>query len=147
MKRGDRGFFGLAILGPKKSVNVGSLMRTAAILGASFVAVIGRRYQPQASDTLKSYRHIPYFEYETFQQFLAHRPYGAMLVGVELTDTAHELATFVHPEQAVYLMGAEDHGLPVEILNECDTIVKLKGEFSMNVAIAGSIVLYHRCAL
>ena len=142
--KGKRGFFGVAILHPKKEVNVGGLCRSAAILGAAFVAVIGRRFQPQASDTMKSYRHVPFFEFESFEEFYSKLPYGSKLVGIELSERATDLASFTHPEQAVYILGAEDHGLPDQVMDRCHALVRLRGDFSMNVAVAGTIVLYHR---
>jgi len=145
--KSKRGYWGIAIYHPKKEINLGTTCRTAHILGASFVAVIGKRFRPQNSDTLKSYRHMPYFEYDSFDAFLAHRPYNCPLVAIEMTPTAKSLKGFVHPERAVYLLGAEDHGIPEHILKQCQYVVKLDGERSLNVATAGSIVFYHRTSL
>jgi tRNA G18 (ribose-2'-O)-methylase SpoU len=142
-----RGYFGLAIYHPKKEVNWGSLVRTAKILNCSFIAAIGARFPLQASDTRKSHRHLPVFEFQTFEEFQKFMPMDCKLVGVELDERATNLKNFVHPERAVYLMGAENTGLPQPIMDKCYQIVKLEGEHSMNVACAGSIVLYHRQAL
>ncbi|MDX1471518.1 MAG: RNA methyltransferase [Flavobacteriaceae bacterium] len=139
-----RGFFGIAMYYPKYEDNWGSLIRTANILGANFVACIGPRFQPQCSDTMKSHRHLPVFEYSTFEEFYEHLPYDCKLIGIELAENAVELGKFKHPHRAIYLLGAEDFGLPEKVLTKCHDLVKLKGERSMNVSIAGSIVLYHR---
>lgn len=140
-----RGYFGLALYHPKKSSNWGTLVRTANLLECSFIAAIGARYPIQGSDTLKTHKHVPVFEFPTFEEFRKHcMPYDCQLVGVELDNRAKDLKDFVHPERAIYLMGAEDHGLPQKIMDECQHLVKLKGRYSMNVAVAGSIVLYHR---
>lgn len=141
---GQRGYFGVGVFNPKKSVNVGTLWRTAHLFGAAYVFTIGARYSLQHSDTMKTHRHIPLIHYKDFADFYEHLPYDAQLVGIELTDKAKELSAFVHPERAVYLLGAEDHGLSDAILAKCQHVVKLRGEHSMNVAVAGSIVLYHR---
>lgn len=143
-----RRYFGLAIYHPKKVTNWGSLVRTANLMNCSFIAAIGPRYPIQASDTLKTHRHIPIFEYKTLAEFKKHCiPYDCQLVGIELDDRAKDLKSFTHPQRAVYLLGAEDHGLPQNIIRECHHLVKLEGRYSMNVAVAGSIVLYHREAL
>lgn len=142
-----RGFFGVAFYNPKFDVNIGTLVRTANIMGGSFIAVIGNRYLRQPSDTMKSHRHVPIFEYKTFEDFKKNLPIGCDLVGVELNDTAVDLSRFKHPDKACYLLGSESIGLPEEILKQCKSIVKLQGDSSMNVAVAGSIVLYHRMAL
>jgi tRNA(Leu) C34 or U34 (ribose-2'-O)-methylase TrmL len=47
---------------------------------------------------------------------------------------------------ATYLLGAEDHGLPVDVIDRCHSLVVLDSiqPQSMNVATAGSIVIYDR---
>lgn len=140
-----RGYFGLALYHPKKSTNWGSLVRTANLLECSFIAAIGPRYPIQASDTLKTHKHVPVFEFATFEEFKKScKPMECSLIAIEMDDRAKDLKGFTHPERAIYMLGAEDHGIPPKILQECDQIVKLKGRYSMNVAVAGSIVLYHR---
>lgn len=141
------GYWGFAIYQPKNSLNVGTLWRTCHILGASFLATIGRRYKHQPSDTTKAWRHLPLFSFETFDEFRKKLPFGCQIVGLELHPRGTTLKDFPHPRQAVYLLGAEDHGIPESVLDQCNHIVRLDGERSMNVAVAGSIVAYHREAL
>jgi tRNA G18 (ribose-2'-O)-methylase SpoU len=93
---------------------------------------------------MKSYRHIPLFHYDTFEEFYKALPYDARLVGVELDDRAVQISCFSHPERCVYLLGAEVHGLSEDALVKCHAIVQLPGDFSMNVAVAGSIVMFDR---
>ena len=131
----------------KNPLNYGTLFRTAQLFGADFIFLIGKRFKPQTSDTMKSYKHLPCYHYDTFEDFQKARPYGAMLVGVELDDKAEPLTTFAHPKQSIYLLGAEDYGLPKEILSKCQKIVKIPfGSQSLNVSTTGSIVLYDRLA-
>lgn len=47
-------------------------------------------------------------------------------------------------KRAVYILGSEDTGLPTGVLGFCQPIIQLPGAMSMNVAVAGSIVLYDR---
>jgi tRNA G18 (ribose-2'-O)-methylase SpoU len=142
-----RGYFGLAMYHPKNRDNWGSLIRTANILGADFIATIGKRFKEQHTDTTKAHLHLPVFEYKDFDDFHEHLPEGCQLVGLELDSKARDLKGFVHPSRAVYLVGAEDSGIPQEVLKSCQYVIKLKGDYSMNVAVAGSIVLYHRVGL
>lgn len=139
-----RGYFAVGIYHPKKEVNIGSLWRTANILGAAFIFTVGRRYSPQTSDTVKSWRHVPLFNFDTLDALWGALPYSCPLVGVELNESAVPIERFLHPERAVYLLGAEDHGLPPDVMKRCHHLVRLQGGISMNVAIAGSIVLYDR---
>lgn len=141
-----RGFFAIGIEHSKNTLNVGTLWRSASILGAAFLFTVGRRYKHQASDVLKTWRHIPVFHVATLDELDALIPYDCLLVGVEMLPTATALADFPHPERAVYLLGAEDHGLTRAAIERCHRHVILPGDKSLNVAVAGSIVMYDRVA-
>ena len=139
-----RGYFGIGIFHCKTETNVGTLWRSAAILGADFIFTIGKRYQAQSSDTVKAPRHIPLYHYKDYDDFFQHVPYSCPVIAVELADNSVPLETFVHPERCIYLLGAEDHGIPESILTRCQNTVQLIGEFCYNVSTAGSIVMYDR---
>lgn len=139
-----RGYFGIGIYHGKTEENIGTLWRSASILGADFIFTIGRRYKHQSSDTMKTPRHIPLYNYASYDDFFAHVPYNCPVVAVELADNSIPLENYVHPERCIYLLGAEDHGLPDGILNRCRETVQLIGDYCMNVATAGSIVMYDR---
>ena len=140
----DNGYYGVGVYAMKNSVNYGTLFRTAQIMNADFLFLIGCRFKPQASDTMKSWRHLPVFTYDTVEDFNKHRPYDCKLVGVELDKKAIPIKDYSHPKKAMYLLGAEDHGLSKEVIALCQDVVVLPGERSMNVAVAGSIVLFDR---
>ena len=138
------GYFGIGCIGMKTADNYGTLFRTAQIFNADFIFIIGRRFSKQASDTMKSWRHIPMFEYTDFEDFNNHRPYDCHLIGIEMTDSAIPIKEYTHPKQACYLLGAEDHGLTNEAIDACQDIIYLPGERSLNVSVAGSIVIFDR---
>ena len=146
--RKSRGYFGVAIYRPKHDVNVGTLWRSAFLYDAAFVATVGRRYERQASDTAGTTNHIPLVHYSDIEDLVAHLPFSCPLVGVELDERAVPLPEFSHPERAVYLLGAEDHGLPPSVMARCHRVVQIPGarDWSMNVSAAGSIVMYDRFA-
>ena len=139
-----RGYFGIGIYHGKNEENIGTLWRSAAILGADFIFTIGRRYKKQCSDTMKTPRHIPLYNYSDYDDFFRHVPYDCPVIAVELADNSVALEDFKHPERCIYLLGAEDNGLPESILNRCRNTVQLIGDYCMNVATAGSIVMYSR---
>lgn len=114
-----RGFFGVGIYQVKTTYNIGSLMRTAHSLGADMLFTIGRRYKRQASDTTFASKHVPLFSYETFEDFYKAMPWNTQLIGIEIDETSTSLYTFSHPERAIYLLGAEDIGLPKHIMKAC----------------------------
>ena len=93
-------------------------------------------------DTHNAVNAIPYFHYENFEDFFKNLPKGARLVGVD--DRAEDLETFEHPRRCVYLFGAEDNGLSKAAIEKCHSLVKFKSEKSLNVSVAGTIVLYDR---
>lgn len=138
------GYYEIGIYNGKTEMNIGTLWRSAYQLGASGIFTIGKRYQKEASDTTKAFRHIPMRHYSDFQQFKQFMPSNAVLVGVEMGGSP--LSNFAHPKSCVYLLGAEDYGLPPEILAECNCVVSLESinQPSYNVAVAGSIVMYSR---
>ena len=142
----EQGFFGIGIQNGKTPENLGVLWRSAQNMGASFIFTIGNRYAKQACDTHKAVGAMPYFHYDTFDDFFKNLPKGAMLVGVELDEKSEQLESFKHPRRCVYLLGAEDHGLSKIAKEKAHFLVKFKSILSLNVSVAGSIVMYDRQA-
>jgi tRNA G18 (ribose-2'-O)-methylase SpoU len=137
-------FFEIGIYQSKRIYNLGTLWRTAYQLGAAGVFTIGRRYERQPSDPFVVERQIPLRNFGNFDQFLLQRPVNTLLVGIEQNGTP--LSQFDHPPQAIYLLGAEDFGLPKTVLEKCNCVVSLEAMIrsSFNVAVVGSIVMYDR---
>ena len=146
MARSGRGYFGIAVWQPKTATNIGTLWRSAWLYDAAFIATVGRRYEKQPSDTPGVAHHIPLLNYPAIDDLVASLPYSCPLIGVELTDSAVGLPSFTHPPRGVYLLGAEDHGLPPSVLKRCHQVVQIPAakQWSMNVATAGSIIIYDR---
>lgn len=139
-----RGYFEIGIYHTKTASNVGTLWRSAYQLGAAGIFTVGKRYQRQASDTVKTCHHIPLREFIDIETFLENRPKGARIIGVEIGG--EPLKHFHHPEQAIYLLGAEDTGLPSSVIKRCNSVVAIEAIRieSYNVAVAGSLIMYHR---
>lgn len=133
----------IGIVHGKSAHNLGTLWRSAALMGCQFVFTIGLRYQPQCSDTIKSWRTVPIWHFQTFDEFCEAAPREWELVAVEMVDGAEPLKAFKHPPRACYLLGAEDHGLPREVLRRSHRQIVLPVG-CLNVAVTGSIVLYDR---
>lgn len=144
--RVGRGYFAVGIYHPKHQINVGGLMRSAGLFGAAMVFAVGQRYRRQASDTMNAAAHIPLLHFADVDDLVEHLPYSCPLVGVELDDRAVSLGDYVHPLRGAYLFGAEDHGLPGPVLDRCHAVVQIEtlAPWSMNVAAAGTVLLYHR---
>lgn len=143
-----RGYFGVAVYHPKHEVNVGTLWRSALTYKASFIATVGTRYSRQASDTCNTPGMVPLHHHETVDELIDRLPHSCPLVGVELDPRAVPLDRFAHPPQALYLLGAEDHGLPMAVLDRCHYVVQIPTPqpWSLNLAVAGSLVMADRYA-
>ncbi|MCP4119110.1 MAG: RNA methyltransferase [Desulfobacteraceae bacterium] len=140
----QNGFYGIGLMHSVKEMNIGTLWRSAYILGASFIFTIGNRYRHQPGDVTRTWTKIPLYHYDDFDGFYSNLPHDTRLVGVEMEEGAVELNQFDHPQRAVYLLGNEQLGLAPGVVSRCHALVKLPGEFSLNVAVAGSMVMYDR---
>jgi tRNA G18 (ribose-2'-O)-methylase SpoU len=126
-------------------MNLGNVMRIAHAFGASFFFSIApqlRLSDARNADTSQSQGALPLYTYKNAADF--RLPVGCRLVGVEITDDAVELPRFRHPQRAAYVFGAERLSLSPEILSRCEFTVKIPTRFSINVGMAGAIVLYDR---
>ena len=142
-----RGYFGIGIEAGKTAENLGTLWRSAHAMGAAFIFTIGARYPRQPTDTTKAWRHIPLHEYDTVAEFCAAVPRECDVIGVDCgLGRPRPLPTFTHPERAVYVLGAEDRGLSGAMFQRVERLVEIPTTYCLNVATAGSLVMYDRMA-
>ena len=140
-----RGYFGIGAEGVSKSANVGALLRTGHAFGASFCFTIGSGWDARAArlaDTADTPLHVPMWRYPSLAEMSL--PIGCVLVGIELLDDAVDLPSFRHPLNAAYVLGPERSGLSAALLAKCDHVIRIPTRFSLNLAVAGALVLYDR---
>ena len=140
-----RGYFGIGAENISKAMNVAALMRTAHAFGASFVFSIGAvraGHQWGRVDTSDTTGSLPYYGFDDAAALLL--PNGGELVGIEITDDASPLPSFHHPRRAAYVLGRERGSLSEGLLARCDHVVRIPSRFSINLAIAGAMVMYDR---
>lgn len=140
-----RGYFGIGAEGVSKSANVGALLRTAHAFGASFCFTLGTGFDARAgrsADTADTPAHVPLWRFEGAADL--HLPRGCKLVGIELHEDAADLPSFRHPLSAAYVLGPERSSLSPALLARCDHLVRIPTRFSLNLAVAGALVLYDR---
>jgi tRNA G18 (ribose-2'-O)-methylase SpoU len=140
-----RGYFGIGAEEISKPMNLGALMRTAHAFGASFFFTINAHPKVREaynSDTSRSLGHVPYYPWDRVDDM--RLPKGCTLVGVELTDDAVELPRFQHPQAAAYVLGRERGSLSPALVARCAHVVKIPTKFSLNVGLAGALVMYDR---
>lgn len=139
-----RGYFGIGAERISKPLNLGNLIRSAHAFGASFVFTVGAH--PRAldftSDTSKSLSRLPYYHWKSAAEM--RLPDDCRLVGAEIMEEAHELPSFKHPLKAAYILGPEMGSLSEGVIEKCDHLVKIPTQFSLNVAMAGAIIMYDR---
>lgn len=139
-----KGYCAIGVFRGKTEHNIGTLWRSAFILGAAYIFTVENKYKKQSSDVVRAWSRIPLFHHKTFDDLLNNIPHDCRLVGVEIDDKAEWLHEFQHPKRAIYLLGAEDTGLPEEVKAKCHFLIKLPGNTSLNVGVTGSIVLHDR---
>jgi tRNA G18 (ribose-2'-O)-methylase SpoU len=140
-----RGYSALGVEGVSKIRNAGAVIRTAHAFHASFAFMVGGEFSQREiiqSDTSKALEQLPFHMFDSVADF--RLPQGCQLVGIELTEDAHLLPSFRHPRMAAYVLGSERMGLSDDMLGLCDHVIQIPTRFSLNLAVAGALVLYDR---
>jgi tRNA G18 (ribose-2'-O)-methylase SpoU len=139
-----RGYFAAGVEGVSKAMNLGNLLRIAHAFEASFFFAVNAHIKlaDAQSDTSRAQGQIPYYAFPSIADF--RLPTGCELIGVEIAEDAVELPRFRHPLRAAYVFGGERTSLSPEMLARCAHVVKIPTRFSINVGMAGAIVLYDR---
>ena len=86
--------------------------------------------------------HVPLWRFDDIASL--RLPEGCALVGIEIHEDAAELPSFRHPLSAAYVLGPERSSLSPALLARCDHLVRIPTRFSLNLAVAGALVLYDR---
>ena len=128
-----------------KEHNVGSLVRTAHAVAAEEVVLVGEReWNVEAARTAELYTTVTQIaDIEAFRSHLEARRWN--LVAVELDSRAVNVFDAEYPDRPCFLLGAELGGVPDELLEEAELVVQIPQWGlvpSLNLAVAGSIVLY-----
>lgn len=141
-----------APLWPMHGVNLGTLLRTCDAVGAC-LAVPRLPWVPDALDRGNTLRRPSCVHYtgDQIPWLAAQRATGSAIVGAELADEAVRLADLpVARRRTVLVLGHEQRGIPpeaVELLDVAVEIPMLGHGASLNVAVAGSLVLYRLAGL
>ncbi len=136
----------MAPLWPKYGVNLGTLLRTCDAVGAC-MAVPRFPWVPEALDRgnrIKPNASCVHWVYDPIR-WLSEQE-NTRILGVELADDAIRLADLPPArERTVVVLGNERDGIPPEALSLLHGVVEIPmigtGD-SLNVAVAGSLVLY-----
>jgi tRNA (guanosine-2'-O-)-methyltransferase len=138
----------IAPLWPKYGVNLGTLLRTCDAVGAC-LAVPKLPWVPEALDkgnTLRRPACVHWTGRDPLAWLTLQRQQGSRIVGVELADEAIRLADLnAARERTIVVLGHEHSGIPADAMELLDVAVEIPmigTGASLNVAVAGSLVLY-----
>src|SRR6202451_2034474 len=105
------------LMNPKYPHNVGAALRACAAFGTDQLYVTGNRAQWEVTgkgqrlpreERMRAYK-------DKVELIRNDRPFdlvSGVPIAVEVSPTAQPLATFTHPEDAVYVFGPEDGSVP-----------------------------------
>lgn len=143
----------MAPLWPKYDVNLGTLLRTCDAVGAC-LAVPKLPWVPEAlarGNTLRRRTCVHWTGHDPVQWLKDQRRADTTVVGVELADEAVRLADLpMARNRTIAVLGHERIGIPPEALDQLDLVVEIPmigTGASLNVAVAGSLVLYKLAGL
>ena len=143
----------VAPLWPLHGVNLGTLLRTCDAVGAC-LAVPKLPWVPEAlarGNTLRRPSCVHWVGRDVEGWLVRQRDRGSRIVGVELADEAIRLGDLPPARgRTVVVLGHEQHGIPPEGLRQVDLAVEIPmigTGASLNVAVAGSLVLYRLAGL
>jgi tRNA G18 (ribose-2'-O)-methylase SpoU len=141
-----------APLWPKYGVNLGTLLRTCDAVGAC-LAVPKQPWVPDALERGNTLRHPACVHWvdRPLRWLATQQASGNAVIGVELVDGAIRLADLpAARRRTVVVLGNESDGIPDDALQLLDTAVEIPMVgvgHSLNVAVAGSLVLYRLAGL
>ena len=142
-----------APLWPLHSANLATLLRTCDAVGAC-LAVPRLPWVPEAlerGNTLRRPACVYWTGRDVCRWLLQQRSAGAQLVGVELAEEAIRQADLPAARRhTIAVFGHEQTGIPpeaVELLDMAVEIPMVGSGASLNVAVAGSLVLYRLAGL
>ena len=137
---------GVVLSNPKYAHNVASAIRACSCFGISTMLWTGKRVDPTTMDRLpreermKGYKDV-YWETN-------ERPFDlfpdAVPVCVELVPHAENLASFDHPEKALYVFGPEDGSVSQVFRMHCHRFIFIPSAHCLNLSAALNVVLYDR---
>ncbi|MGV9001701.1 MAG: TrmH family RNA methyltransferase [Candidatus Saccharimonadaceae bacterium] len=142
--------------------NVGAIFRTSEGFGIKKIIVSGYTPYPKLSNDTRlphisskltaqihksalGAEEIVPFEYQETPDLNSLKNMGYRIVGLEQDPKSISLASYVVPEKIVLILGEEVHGIPAELLEECEDILEIPmvgHKESFNVSVAAGIALY-----
>lgn len=132
----------------KNPQNVGSLMRLIDNIGGDTLVLLDDENAKRASLIKKtaglSFNNVQLLRMTSTGFFQSILP-GYTVFAVETSEESSNIFATALPERPVFLLGSEMHGLPVELIAQCDHSIHIPmtGKCkSMNISHALTVVLF-----
>jgi len=138
----------IGLVQPKFAHNVGAAIRAASCFGAQSVVYTGDRFDIESlsrlprEERMKGYADVHWSQIPLNR--IATSDKKLVPVAIELVPGSQNLATFEHPEHAIYIFGPEDGSLPRGVRTVCHRFVTIPSFHCTNLAAAIYITLYDR---
>ena len=131
-----------------KKSNIGTILRSAVALGVREIVVVGKGGKLQTFGNKGTVQYVKFSNFENLAAAVAYlKADGFSIVGVEISDTALDVASHPFTGNTCFMFGNEGQGLIDKAIAVCDRLVYIKqmgcGTASLNVAVAAGIVLHH----
>lgn len=148
MKRYVPSYPSIVLENPKYARNVSAIVRLASCFDVKQVWYTGKRMDENLSglsrlpreERMRDYKNVELIGYDRPLDFLV----DGVPVVVELVPGATPLTYFEHPQNAVYIFGAEDGGVSQVLRKLAHHFVIIPSRHCLNLATAVSGVLVHR---
>jgi len=140
---------GLILIDPKYLHNIAAAIRAASCFDVTRLVWTGSRIDLSPLERLpreermKGYKDVAWTHDKLDKPFRFFRS-NVTPVCVELLENSEPLTTFEHPENAVYVFGPEDGGVPQVIRRLCHRFVHIQSNHCLNLAAAVNVVLHDR---
>jgi tRNA(Leu) C34 or U34 (ribose-2'-O)-methylase TrmL len=137
-------FPAVVLVNPKYSHNLAAAIRACSCFGVNELLYTGSRMGLKFGERLpreermKGYKSV---EWKRNDFPLSGR---GTPVCVEVMENSAPLTTFEHPEDAIYVFGPEDGGVPKAFRLNCFQFVHIPAHHCLNLAAAVNVVLAHR---
>jgi tRNA G18 (ribose-2'-O)-methylase SpoU len=140
----------IVAVGLRVPENVGSVLRLADAAGSPNVLFVGRGVYTEADmarihRTARNCEVFVQWEFCGISEFHRRAAYLRPMIALELTTVSQDIFETTLPEKCAIVIGGERHGIPEDVLNECDSAVYIPMygvNGSMNVTHALAIALF-----
>lgn len=142
---------GIILSNPKYVHNVAAAIRAASCFDIERLVRTGDRVNPDILDRLPREERMKGYKDVEWTRDAKNKPFDLFTadvvpVCVELLENSEPLTTFIHPENAVYVFGQEDGGVPQVFRRFCHRFVHIQANHCLNLAAALNVVLHDRKA-